>query len=383
MGGRQGQVVARGGSLVLDFYFRGERIRAVIKGLSSAKVAHRAAAERHLAAIQHEIALGTFNLAKHFPDHPRARHFRKGDSILIRDELDRWLEGKRRTCEQSTWRDYRSAVRHHLVPAFGELTLAELNARIIRDWYESTPLGNQRINNVLIPLRGVFADAYADELIDRNPLDRIKHLPRRTGEPDPFSPAEVQAILGACTGQVHNVFQFAFWTGLRTSELIALRWGDVNLGKGLAYIRRTRTRAEEKDRTKTESGVRQLQLLPPARDALLAQRKHTGKAGPVFLNPRTGEPWKHDGPLRKTAWRHVVKAAGVRYRTAYTTRHTFASTMLSMGMPPMWVAQQMGHRDWGMIRKVYGRWIPDADVIVRSKVEALWSQYGHKGASSA
>jgi integrase len=31
--------------------------------------------------------------------------------------------------------------------------------------------------------------------------------------------------------------------------------------------------------------------------------------------------------------------------------------MLSRGENPMWVAQQMGHKDWGMIRKVYGRWI--------------------------
>ena len=34
--------------------------------------------------------------------------------------------------------------------------------------------------------------------------------------------------------------------------------------------------------------------------------------------------------------------------------------MLSAGESPMWVAQQMGHSDWTMIARVYGRWIPEA-----------------------
>ncbi|WP_231990347.1 hypothetical protein [Nitrosomonas ureae] len=48
----------------------------------------------------------------------------------------------------------------------------------------------------------------------------------------------------------------------------------------------------------------------------------------------------------------------MKYRTPYQTRHTFASMMLSSGEHYMWVAHQMGHKDWGMIIKVYGRWIP-------------------------
>lgn len=38
----------------------------------------------------------------------------------------------------------------------------------------------------------------------------------------------------------------------------------------------------------------------------------------------------------------------------------------------MFVAQQMGHRDWGMIRKRYGRWIPSADPEAGKKANALW-----------
>ena len=53
-------------------------------------------------------------------------------------------------------------------------------------------------------------------------MDRIKNLPLETLEPDPFTPEEVGLILHTAEGTFRNLIQFAFWTGLRTSELIAL-----------------------------------------------------------------------------------------------------------------------------------------------------------------
>jgi integrase len=46
----------------------------------------------------------------------------------------------------------------------------------------------------------------------------------------------------------------------------------------------------------------------------------------------------------------VLKAANIPYRNPYQTRHTYASMMLSAGENPMWVASQMGYKDWGILR---------------------------------
>ena len=195
-------------------------------------------------------------------------------------------------------------------------------------------------------------------------------MPRKIERPtekddiDPFTQDEVSAILAACTGQIRNLFQFAFWTGLRTSELIALHWEDVDLPNAVLSVRRAKVRKHIKV-PKTKAGQRTVQLLQPALHALLAQRQHTLLQGEeVFRNPRTNEPRLHDGPIRKTAWQPALLRAEVRYRYPYQTRHTFASTLLSAGENPVWVASMMGHKDWAMIIKVYGRWIssiaPDA-----------------------
>lgn len=72
-------------------------------------------------------------------------------------------------------------------------------------------------------------------------------------------------------------------------------------------------------------------------------------------------------------WVHAMKKAGVRYRRPYQTRHTYASMMLSVGEHPMWVAKQMGHSDWTIIARVYGRWMSTANGNAGSKAEAIFS----------
>ena len=113
-------------------------------------------------------------------------------------------------------------------------------------------------------------------------------------------------------------------------------------------------------------------LLPPALEALQAQRTHTGLQPPGCSTTRAqGSPGR--GRMHRSArppGRTFCAGPGC-YRYPYQTRHTYASTLLSAGENPMWVAQQMGHADWGMIRKVYGRWIPEVDPAAGDKIRSL------------
>lgn len=92
-------------------------------------------------------------------------------------------------------------------------------------------------------------------------------------------------------------------------------------------------------RPKTASGERDVVLLPPAVEALKAQRPLTGfKGGRVFYHPRTSKPWANDEQIRLQFRKPLLKRAGVRDRSAYDTRHTYATMMLTAGENPMWVA---------------------------------------------
>ncbi len=355
----KGRIVIRGDSIFLDFYLKGRRYRPTLTYLSASNKANLKAAELKLNQIQADITLGTFSFAKHFPNNPQAKFDRSGSDILIKDRLEEWLRIRGRDLSPTTIRGYTSSVYHHLIPRFGHLYLSDLRAVDIKEWIYELQLSitNKTIKNHQIPLREIFLEAYQDELIDSNPLEKIKPLSIERKIITPFNTNDMWAVINACEGQIKNMIIFAFFTGARTGEYIALKWNDIDLKNGTAYIHETRNRSGNKSTPKTRSSIRQITLLQPVRDALIDQKNYT-ELGDVFLNPFTGKPWKDDSPVRKRAWIPALKKAGIPYVKPYVTRHTFASNMLSSGRPPMWVVQQMGHTDLSQIISTYAKWIP-------------------------
>lgn len=357
---RQRGITIRGNSAQIAFTYQGVRCRESIP-IPPTKTAQKELALK-LQSIKYEIKTGTFDYNRHFPYSKKAKEFRKNrpDLYTIKEALIGWLQRNQTKLQLSTLQDYNSAIYHHLIPTFGNLTISELTASKVKEWLSELPCSNKRKSNILTPLRQMFEELYHDEIIDKNPLQRVKNLPNKTREPEPFKQEEIIKILNELTGQEKNLIQFAFYSGLRTSELIALRWQDVEFEQNRIFIKQAHVRGQLKD-TKTKSGKREVTLQTQAKEALLNQQAFTGKQNEtVFHNPQTNLPWKNDQPIRKNVWIPALKKAGIKYRNPYQTRHTFASTLLSRGEKPLWVAQQMGHKDWGMIIKVYGRWIPQS-----------------------
>lgn len=191
--------------------------------------------------------------------------------------------------------------------------------------------------------------------------------------PDPFTLEEVEQILSCLKDEpvFHNYFELAFFTGLRTSELIALEWSDVDFNRAVLRVNKAYVLGNTKG-TKTHS-YRDIELNTRAESALKRQRLLTGlKGGLIFLNPTTGCQFEND----KTAWRpwhRAVMLSGVRYRKPYNTRHTFATLNLMAGANPMWVARQLGHTSMKMLLENYSRWIDLADKQrEKAKIESLF-----------
>lgn len=360
---RQRGITVRGNSMQIAFTYQGVRCRESIP-IPPTKTAQKAIVLKRQ-SILYEISNGTFDYIEHFPHSKKAHEFRKTrpDHYTIGEGLKNWLQRAQSRCQLSTIRDYTSSIYYHLIPVLGELAISELTAIKVKEFLAELPCSNKRKSNILVPLRQMYDEMYHDEIIDKNPLYRVKNLPISTREPEPFNSDEMAKILQELEGQEKNLIQFAFWSGLRTSELIALRWQDVDFNKNCIYVRIAKVRGGQLKDTKTKSGKREVTLQPQAREALLSQKTFTGKQNDtVFHDSRTNQPWNNDQAIRKIVWTPALKRAGIKYRNPYKTRHTFASMLLSRGDKPLWVAQQMGHKDWGMIIKVYGRWIPPASM---------------------
>lgn len=367
-------------SIEISFMYRGVRCRERVALKPTATNLKRA--EQHRAAILDAIARGAFDYAVTFPGSPRAAQFAPESSRkTMAGFLTNWLEGKRKHVASSTFDGYRKIITMRLVPQFGEVMVVDFKRKALKDWLDTLEVGNKTLSNIQSCLRSALNDAVDEEILELNPLAgwtyARKEAPAREDDVDPFTPEEQRAILASATGQARNLIQFALWTGMRTSELVALDWGDVDWLRGEVRVSKAMTQAAggEAEVTKTTSGRRSIKLLAPAMEALKAQKAFTFLADTeVFQNPRTLERWAGDQPIRKTMWAHVLKRSGVRYRRPYQTRHTYASMMLSAGEHPMWVAQQMGHKDWTMIARIYGRWMPDADTNSGARAVNLWGE---------
>lgn len=378
MGGkRSGVRAASKSSIEISFMFEGEQCRERIPLEPSA--ANIKKAERHKAEIETAIYNGTFDYAATFPKSSRAQRLGYKTGIVpLSTYLDTWLSRKEKVLKASTLDGYSKIVNGVLKPRMGDLPLAMITRKVVREAMSQINASNKRLSNVQSCLRSALGDAVDEELISANPLAgwtySVKEKPKAADEVDPFSPEEQRLILAAAAGQYRNLLQFALWTGLRTSELVAVEWGDVDMLRGEIRISRGLTKAaKEAEVPKTAAGIRAVKLLPMALEALGAQKVHTYiVGGPIFHDPRYDKPFDGDQAIRKSFWIPTLRRAKVRYRNPYQTRHTYASMMLSAGEHPMWVAKQMGHTDWTMIARVYGRWIPSENDMSGNKAAEMF-----------
>src|SRR5262249_18399932 len=129
----------------------------------------------------------------------------------------------------------------------------------------------KRINFIALVLRMILRAAVRRRLVRDDPCTGVRPLREPRTDVDPFSPEEVSAFLKACPPYWRPYFTVAFWTGARPGELAALKWGAVASPRGSFRIRAGRYRGVEGS-PKTESSNRDVDMLPPVRDALQTQR---------------------------------------------------------------------------------------------------------------
>jgi integrase len=342
------------------------------------KMAHSKAnirfAERLRGEILNAIEMRTFSYIKYFPDSPQLKRLGLAparNNVTIGELLEDQFKQYKKTLALSSLKTYDRSYRINLLPKWGNTLVRDLTPAALREWLASSDMKARSIRQILIPLRSALEQAVNDDLIESNPMDRVmlkKILDRDAYKvkfvTDPFDAKEISSILAACSGQERNLWKFAFATGMRPSEYIALRWESVDWTACTVAVVRARVAGEFKEEAKTRSGMRLIDLRNGAIEALKEQMQYTALANDlVFHNPLLGRGWYSTAPLSKR-WRAILEAAAVRHRNPYQTRHTFASTLLSTGENAMYVAKQMGHTDTTMVTRTYGRWIEQDDGVL-------------------
>ncbi|WP_330113975.1 tyrosine-type recombinase/integrase [Pseudomonas sp. JS3066] len=293
-----------------------------------------------------------------------------GGGHRFNDYAQLWLDSREIT--PGTYQNYKSCLNLYWMPHLA-LTRIDLitttSLRRILSATEWTSPGVKR--NAIVRISTILKAAVADGLIDKNPAEPLE-LPRRARkEIDPFTLEEANQIIERLYQMEHwpsriyaALFEFLFFTGLRISEALALRWESVNVEKRQVHVCRTVALGEVVERTKTGNdrfvllNERALNALQYAKE--YAERRKNGK-GKVKETPYVFPPSKNREYVTQTSdvhfqWRPTLAALGIRYRPPYNCRHTYATICLMSGMNPAFISQQLGH-SVQMLLSTYARWI--------------------------
>jgi integrase len=382
-----------GDRLRVTFIWLGQRRRETLDIPATAANIKYAGTLR--AAVQNAIERGQFDYAQFFPNSTYAkRHapvLKKRPSVG--ELIDAYVDTARRarSLSPSTLASYDRWANARLKPKWGERFADELLTTELRTWIADLigELSPKSVRNCVGLLSAVLNRATSDSVIKESPLAPIKLksvLPKKKKaddeDVDPFNDEEISAILKHFrTPEERALWQFAFATGLRTGELIAIKWGDIDEIRGVIRVKDNVVSADigtvEKD-TKT-GNIRDVPILPGAAEAIATMRPLSRIAGQyIFLHPVTRQRWRDDQQMRKGSGQPTLLRAGVRYRYPDQTRLTFASRLLMAGEQELLVAKLLGHATVEMVRRNYGRYITQkGGITLRGDYSKFGADLGH------
>ena len=291
-----------------------------------------------------------------------------------------WLDGKD-TLSPLSRQGYAVIIERQIIPVLGEIELQKLKPADVSAWLTAMrqgKRGGQRTARTILHayrvLRAALQAAVRHDVVGRNVADHVEPPKPKKREVAILKGLEVPAVLAALKGnRLYPMVALALSTGARRSEILALRWCDIDLKRGTLKIEHSleQTKAGLRLKSpKTESGKRSIVLPAFAVDMLSEHRKvqlelrlqlGIGKPDPeafVFSN-ENGTPISPNH--FSVMWHRAVARAGLPKRTFHSLRHSHASALIHAGLDVVRVSKQLGHSSPNITLSTYAHEFREGD----------------------
>jgi integrase len=296
---------------------------------------------------------------------------------------ERWLEGLAHL-KPSARGGYTIALRRHLLPALGDLPMAQIGAEEVNAYLASkTGTLRKSLVNHLAILSKILSDAVAADRLTANRLlkNRAIRRPKAISEADEITVevptlGEVNVILDALPPAWQPFFMTLALTGLRFGEAIGLRWMDLDEENAQLHIRRSYYRGQfllpktKRSRRSVDLGDQLLAVLQNLR-----RERAPAPGALIFVRAgRRGSP-PQERPLNASVareiWLAALKQAGVRHLRMHSLRHFYASAQIALGTNLKYISTQLGHASVQITADRYGHLFPDERRIAARRLETM------------
>jgi integrase len=234
-----------------------------------------------------------------------------------------------------------------LIKALGKKRMSEISQILIerykRDRREATsrrgkPMSPASVNRELELLSGILEQG----LLVVNPCSRVKRFDEDNARNRYLSPEEEARLLPFLSGQsahLRPIVLLAINTGMRKSELLSLRWPNVDFARSIIHIMNS-----QRERTKGKRS-RSVPMNGVAREVLFSLHARQTAAGltseHVFGKPKTGKPY---GDIKR-AFASACRKAKVEDFCFHDLRRTAATRLGDLGANAYQIAAILGHAD--------------------------------------
>jgi integrase len=295
--------------------------------------------------------------------------------ITFEEFLDSWLISIKTSIRPMTWYQYHTVTKNHILPVLPNLKLIDLKPDMIQKIYNnkiSQGIHPRTIKLMHTVFHSSLEQAVKMGLILRNPANAVKRPKYEIPEMKFLDEAQVNQFLSAAQGQRNEaLYQLEIATGMRQSELLGLRWKDLDWDRCSIIVqhqlKRGFTEGDYFSQPKTKSGKRTIILgkktVDKLREHWLRQLKEKQIAGNRWKENDLIFPSTIGTPINQAnlyrSFKDLLRSAGLPDIRFHDLRHTAATLMLNHGVAPIIVSRRLGHSRVSITLDIYGHLIPE------------------------
>lgn len=342
------KLTSRDGKLWITFYHQSTRYRRSLD-LDDTKTNRKRAEQQIIPEIVYKLNQGMFF----------EKTEEKTKAITVHSFMPTSFEIHKHERRELTQKKYDQCYAQHVQPHFGNKAIDKIRPSDLAKWQNM--LLEERSGKTVKSIRTVFQtileDAMMDEIIAVNPFTRVK-APKNdeVREKKPFSKEEIFVIINTVPESMQCFFAIGFFTGMRTGEIIGLKWEDVEWDEKVIHIRRSRRQGVE-SLPKTKSSIREVEIIDVLMPYLIKHRAMMLDESIYLFETFRNQPYTTCDKISYSYWKPALIKAEIPYRNLYQMRHTFASLMVANGEDILWVSNMLGHKDSSMTLQVYARYV--------------------------
>jgi integrase len=272
----------------------------------------------------------------------------------------------------STRDGYECYLDNWILPRWQNHKLNQVKPVAVEAWLDSIKRARGTRAKIRNIMSAVFNHAMRYEWLDANPIKLVRQSAKRERTPDVLDLAELQLLLSNLDVRERTLVLLDAATGLRVSELLALRWEDVNF-KTLELSVTRSIWHQVVGNCKTEASAKPVPLDNYMAEDLLQWRRTSPYPMPhdwVFASPtmKGKQPYWPDN-LMKRYIRPVAQKAGIQKRVGWHTfRHSFGTLLKANGEDIKTVQELLRHANSRITLEVYTQAVTSNKRAAQSKV---------------